>query len=61
MRGNVVIAFALVACGSVAAAGDEVPSTWPPTGPTWETEPTRAFERARDQKKPVFVYLATEG
>ena len=44
-----------------AGAGDDVKATWPPTGPTWETDPTRAFERARKEEKPVFVYVATEG
>ena len=51
----------LVGVSRVARAGGEVESKWPPTGPTWETDPTRAFERARKESKGVFVYVATDG
>lgn len=38
---------------------DEHP--WPPIGPTWETDPSVAFERAREEGKVVMVYVATGG
>ena len=34
---------------------------WPPVGPTWETDPATAFAKAREQKKAVMAYVATEG
>jgi len=40
-------------------AQDERP--WPPLGPTWETDPSVAFERAREEGKVVMVYVATAG
>lgn len=32
---------------------------WPPPGARWETVPEQAFARARAERKPVFVYIAT--
>ena len=32
---------------------------WPPPGAKWETVPKKAFARARREKKPVFIYIAT--
>ncbi len=34
---------------------------WPPVGPTWETDPAKAFAKAREQNKAVMAYVATEG
>ncbi len=34
---------------------------WPPLGPTWETDAAVAFERAREEKTGVFIYIATGG
>ena len=55
------LAIAVLMLARAASAGDEVKASWPPRGPTWETDPTRAFERARKEEKPVFVYVATDG
>ena len=32
---------------------------WPPPGARWETVPREAFARARRERKPVMVYVAT--
>ncbi len=32
---------------------------WPPLGPTWESDPSIAFERARNEDKTVMAYVAT--
>ena len=55
------VATLVLASAGAVCAGEGGESTWPPTGPTWETDPTRAFERARKEEKPVFVYVATDG
>ena len=39
------------------AAKQEWP--WPPPGARWEISPERAMERARLEKKPILVYIAT--
>jgi hypothetical protein len=53
----------LAANASAQAAGGKPgkPGPWPPAGPKWETVPAKAFARAREQKKVVMAYVATEG
>ena len=33
---------------------------WPPLGPSWETNPSVAFERAHREEKVVMACVATE-
>jgi hypothetical protein len=47
----------VLACLAQGDAKQEWP--WPPPGAQWETSPMRAMERARLEKKPILVYIAT--
>ena len=53
------LSLALAVCASLSAPVDD--PVWPPVGPTWETDTQVAFERARKEKKGVFIYVATAG
>lgn len=51
--------FVFAAVGRPAPAA-EPEWVWPPKGPQWMTDPEAALEKARAEKKPVLVYVATE-
>jgi len=34
---------------------------WPPVGPKWETNPSKALERSRKEQKPILAYVGNEG
>ena len=36
-------------------------SEWPPEGPSWETDLSKAFEMARQNNKIIFAYVGNEG
>lgn len=61
MRVSLAAVVLVMGATAGAARADESGHPWPPTGPTWETDPGKAFERARKEEKPVFVYVATDG
>jgi hypothetical protein len=46
--------LSFVAAADLAAQG----ANWPPPGPRWETEPAKAFARAREQRRAVLAYVA---
>ncbi len=57
----VVAAAFVVAPAAVSAEPSDAALPWPPAGPVgWETDPEKAFARAREEGKGVFVYIATE-
>lgn len=55
------VASLLLSAAAPATAPSREKLPWPPTGPSWETDPATAFTKARAEKKAVFVYVATEG
>lgn len=54
-----VLAAAVVAT-TLAAPAAEPEFVWPPKGPAFVMDPEAALEQARNEKKPVLVYIATE-
>jgi hypothetical protein len=52
--------MALILAG-IGVAQLQEPQTWPwpPPGTDWETVPEHAFARARSEKKPILVYIAS--
>jgi hypothetical protein len=55
----VSIASLAIMMVQAAPSRDELP--WPPSGPTWETDPAQAMARAQKEHKPILAYVATEG
>jgi hypothetical protein len=52
-----LLATPLLAFAAGALSAQEL--KWPPVGPVWETEPAKAFAKAREQSKAVMAYVAT--
>ena len=50
--------LALFALALAPEAAAQEP-TWPPTGPTWITEPAVAFAKAQSEQKVVMAFVAT--
>jgi hypothetical protein len=57
----VPLVLLVLAATALPARAQDAKGKWPPVGPTWETEPAKAFARARAEQKAVMAYVATEG